>query len=137
MDQGALVENGAEGLIRIAEAFRARGLPIAGVYLIKLTSEDGFEDWIIRLVSDQYVQNLGRRMVSELIQLRRESALPRVSPGVRFDVVSSDDAEASRVIDYTRRLGGPPAEIRDAMWRGLFIEYALVASVPQASFAVV
>ena len=37
MDQVTLVEDGAEGLNRIAEVFRSRGVPVTGVYLIKVT----------------------------------------------------------------------------------------------------
>jgi hypothetical protein len=135
MDQDVLVEGGAEGLDRIAEAFRSKGLPISGVYLTKLTSHDGFEEWIIRLIaSARAVPDLKRQMIYALVELRRENKLPRIEAGVRFDIVDPVNGEASRIIEYTRRLGGAPALIRDTMWKGLFIEYALVASVPQADF---
>lgn len=136
MDQDALVDGGVEGLARIAEAFRSKGLPVSGVYLIKLTSHDGFEAWIIRLIADRVrvVPDVKRQMIFALVELRRENALPRIETGVRFDIVDTKNDEASRIIEYTRGLGGPPAVIRDAVWKGLFIEYALVASVPQTDF---
>jgi hypothetical protein len=137
MDQEALVEGGADGLIRIERAFQASGLAISGIYLIRLTSHDGFEEHVIRLVSDQKTPDLTRKMIVELIKLRRNKDFPKVDPGVRFDMVSAGDLEASRIIDYARRLGGHPVVIRDAMWKGLFIEYALVAGLPQADFAAV
>jgi hypothetical protein len=75
-------------------------------------------------------------MVSKLVQLRRENALPRVSSDVRFDVIASDHLEAARVCDYARQFGELPVVIRDTMWKGLFIEYALVAQLPQVATAV-
>jgi len=136
MDQIALVEGGAEGLNRIAELFRSKGVPVSGVYLIKLTSEDGFEKWVIRLIADRETPDLKRKMIHELVRLRRDSRLPRVDPSVRFDIVSSTEPEASRIVEYARQLGGPPVVIRDAAWKGLFVEYALVARVPHTSAAV-
>ena len=136
MDQVTLVEGGTEGLNRIAEAFRSKGVPVSGVYLIKVTSQDGFEHWIIRLVVDRKTPDLKRKMIHELVRLRRDNRLPKVDPSVRFDVVSATDLEPSRVIDYAQRLGGAPVLIRDANWKGLFIEYALVASIPRTKVAV-
>lgn len=136
MDQDTLVEGGGKGLARIADAFRARGLPVSGIYLIRLTSEEGYAEWVIRLLSDSKMPGLTRQMIDKLVQLRRENALPEVSPGVRFDMISSDHVEAARVIDYARQIGKLPVTIRDTMWKGLFIEYALVAQLPQATFAV-
>lgn len=119
---------------RIANAFRSKGLPVSGVYLIKLTSNDGYEERIIRLIVDRETPDLKRQMIYKLVELRREGLLPQVDLGIRFDVVTAADSEAARIIEYTRRLGGPSALIRDTMWKGLFIEYALVASVPQTDF---
>jgi len=61
------------------------------------------------------------------VPLRRERALPRTDNSVRILIPHVDDIEASRGIDYAQRLGRPPVIIRDAMWPGLFIEYAVVA----------
>ena len=74
-------------------------------------------------------------MISELVRLRQQNSLPQVDSSVRFDLVSLQDTEASRVLEYARKLGDPPVVIRDAMWKGLFIEHALVAEVPQVNLA--
>jgi hypothetical protein len=137
MDNDTLVAGGAGGLDRIAECFRLKGIPVSGIYLIKLTAENGFEDWIIRLVSDHKTADMTRRMVQALVQLRRDdNCLPHVDSRVRFDLVSRTEPEPERVLDYAARLGGFPVTIRDAMWKGLFIEYALVPSVSQPNFAI-
>lgn len=133
---GGLIEGGAEGLTRIAQAFRSRGIDVSGVYLIKLTSGDDSTDWVVRLVTSQQSPGAVRKMISELVQLRRENALPLMDPRVRMDIVSSEDPEAARVMDYARRLGSIPTIIRDVMWNGLFIEYALVAMIPHPNMAV-
>jgi hypothetical protein len=49
--------------------------------------------------------------------------------------VSLEHVEASRVIEYARRLGEPPVVIRDAMWDGLYIDYALVAEFEPSTAA--
>lgn len=136
MDQNALVEGNGEGLLRIASAFCAKGLPISGIYLIRLASEEGHVQWVIRLLSDAYFPDLTRQMIWKLVELRRESVLPDVNSLVSFDLISSAHPEAARVCDYARQLGKLPLVIRDTMWKGLFIEYALVAQVPQAAEAV-
>jgi len=135
MDPGSLVEGGWEGLVRIANAFRSSGLPLTGIYLIKRSLPDGDEEWVIPLVSDEKDPALARRMVDELIRLRRDQALPWIDPAVRIKIANSDDPEVSRVIGLAQRLGEPPIMIRDTMWDGLFIEYAMVALVPERAVA--
>jgi hypothetical protein len=135
MGKSPLVDFGAEDLTRIAQAFRERGLPVTGIYFIISTSDDELEDRIVRLVVDHMPLNMKRQMIYEVVNLRREGRLPDFAAGVRFDLVEPFDDEAGRVIDYTRRLGGPPAIIRDVLWKGLFIEYAIVAEVPQTELA--
>jgi hypothetical protein len=134
MDQVAVVDGDANGLLEIMEAFKARGLPVEGVYLIVLTSDDGFVERIIRLVVPHRSHDLNHRMIAELVKLRRQGKLPRVDESVRFSLISADDPEADRVADYARRIG-VPGTVQDVMWRGLFIEYALVAKVPQMAAA--
>lgn len=136
MDQDVLVEGGASGLLRIQQAFQSKGLRVVGIYIIKLTSHDGYEERVIRLVCDPENGDLTRAMIGQLVELRRDKEFPKVDTGVRFTVVGTNDMEAARIIDYAKQLGGPPVVIRDAVWHGLFIEYALVASVPQADYAV-
>ena len=136
MDQNALVEDGDEGLIRILEAFASRGLNYTGIYLIALISNEGAVDNVIRLISASDLPNQNRDMIYELVRLRRDNKLPWVDTKVRFSVVSESDMEAARLIDYVQQLGKVPTIIRDSMWKGLFIEYALVAKIPQSDFAV-
>ena len=133
MDQDVLVAGGADGLNRIADAFRAKGVPVTGVYLVKLTSDDGYQEWVIRLIADAATGDAQRQMIYNLVELRREKTFPRTDFGVRFDLVDPNDLEASRIIDYARRLGPLPVTITNAMLKGLFIEYALVARIPQTS----
>ena len=44
-------------------------------------------------------------------------------------VFKSDHLEAKRVADYTRKMKKLPLRIRDVLWDGLYIEYALVAEM--------
>ena len=78
------------------------------MYLIKVTSQDGFEYWIIRLVVDRKIPDMTRKMIYELVRLRRDNQLPKVDPSVRFDVIARTELEASRIIDYARSLGAHP-----------------------------
>ena len=135
MDPLSLVEGGADGLVRIAEAFRGKRLNVSGIYLIKMTGHAGDERWVIRLVTEEKSPHVKRRMIVALVSLRREGALPRIDDSVLLDTVHVDDFETVRIVQYTEALGGPPAVIRDVMWQGLFIEYAVVALVPERETA--
>lgn len=135
MDSIGLVEGGVEGLVRIAVAFRAAGIPVTGVYLIKFTTDDNEDQWVLRLVVQETSADLDRRMVTQLVALQRDRALPLIDPLIRIHIAASDDAEVSRVLDYAERLGGPPVIIRGVMWQGLFIEYAVVALIPERNAA--
>ena len=135
MDPLSLVEDGVKGLTRIADAFRSRGLRFVGLYLIKDTGHAGDETLTIRLITDVKGPDEKRKMIATLVDLRRERALPWIDSSIGFDLVHIDDPEASRVIEYAQRLGGPFAIIRDTMWQGLFIEYAAVAVIPARDMA--
>lgn len=135
MDPLSLVEGGAEGLIRVVEAFRAKRLKVSGIYLIRQTGHAGDERWVVRLLTDEKSPQMKRSMIAALVGLRRERALPWIDDAVQFDIVHVDDPEPARVIQYAQALGGPPVLIRDAMWQGLFIEYAFVALVPKRDAA--
>ena len=135
MDPLSLVEGGADGLVQVAEAFRTKRLNVAGIYLIKQTGHAGDERWIIRLVTEEKSPHLRRSMIVALVSLRREGALPRIDESVQFDIVHIDDPESVRVMRYAQALGGAPAVIRDVMWQGLFIEYAVVALIPERDAA--
>jgi hypothetical protein len=121
MDQNTLVEGGDAGLVAIADAFRATAFPVAAVYLIKRTSVDDRDDWVVRLVLSPFRPDVGRDFLYKFAQLRREKKLPFIDDDVRVNAVPPEDVEASRVLDYARRLGGPPVVIRKAVWDGLYI----------------
>lgn len=135
MDPLLLVEGGVDGLVRIAEAFRSKRVNVSAVYLIKVTGHAGDERWVIRLVTDEKSPHVRRNMIVALIGLRREEALPRIDDSVRVDIVHIDDPEPMRVIQYAQALGGSPVIIKDSMLQGLFVEYALVALVPERDAA--
>jgi hypothetical protein len=131
MDPNAMVTGGSAGLRAIADAFRMNNFAIQGIYLIKITSDEGYEDWVVRLITSKRA----RDMINLLVRLRREKQLPAINSRVRFDVIQADDAEASRIIEYSRRMGDVPVEINGALIDGMFIEYALVADYPGADAA--
>jgi hypothetical protein len=136
MDPSALVEGGAKGLVRIAEAFRSAGISIVAIYLIKVAGHDGDDEWWeLRLVSEDKSPDLNGRMIRELVELERAGRLPWIDHYVRFFIASIDDPEASRVIDYAQQFDRLPVVIRDVMWKGLFIEHALVAMVAERKAA--
>lgn len=131
MDMFSLVEGGPDGLVRIAEAFRGKGVNVVGLYMIKTTSHDDEVRWTIRLITDQKSPHIQRNMIVSLIDLRRTKALPWVDDRVLIDIVNLDDPEASRIVEYARALGGrTPVIIQDEMWDNLFIEHAVVAIIP-------
>ena len=74
-------------------------------------------------------------MLTQLVAMQRDRTLPLIDPMIRIHIAASDDTEASRVLDYAERLGGPPVIIRGMMWQGLFIEYAVVARIPERNAA--
>ena len=135
MDPNVLVEGGAEGLVRIADAFRKGGFQVSSVYLLKLVTPDGDERWTVTLVSEDKRPDLNGAMIRHLVQLEHDGALPRIDSWVRFRAATFDDPEASRVIDYAQQFNRLPVLIRDVMWQGLFIEYALVALAPERETA--
>ena len=53
MDSIGLVEGGVEGLGRIAVAFRSAGIPVTAVYLIKFTTDDDEDRWVLRLIVEK------------------------------------------------------------------------------------
>ena len=80
---------------------------------------------------------LERGFISELVRLRRDKKLPFIDQQVRVDAVSPEHVEATRVLDYARRMGEPPVVIRNVTWDGLSIDYALVAEYDHSTAAAV
>jgi hypothetical protein len=112
-----------EQMRKIAQALRGEGFVIHAVYLIKLVSEDGHADWVIRVVTPRR----SRDVVYKVFELRRENKIPAFDQKIRIDAVSPDHVEASRVLAYARRSGRLPVEIEGALLDGLLIDFALVA----------
>jgi hypothetical protein len=135
MDQNALVEGGRDGLVAVADALCGAGFPVRAIYLVKRTGEDGYPDWSITAVLSPFAPGMEVELVEAYVRLRRAGRLPHIDRSVRVNGVSLEHVEASRVIEYARRLGEPPVVIRDAMWDGLYIDYALVAEFEPSTAA--
>jgi len=135
MDQNTLVEGGDAGLRAIADQFRRSGFPVDSIYLVKRTSVDGGVDWVVNAVVSPFRPGLDRDFLYQLVRLRREDRLPFVDEQVRLNAVSPDHVEAKRIIDYARRMGEPPVVIRNVLWDGLYIDYALVAEYDRTTAA--
>ncbi len=131
MDPGSLVEGGEAGLRKIAQAFRDDGADVQGIYLIRLRSEDGIAEWIVRIITGEDV----RSMIYRHVKLRRAGKLPRFFVPVRYDYLRADNPEASRIIEYANEMGEPTLTIEDGAWRGMYFEYVFVASYPRKDTA--
>lgn len=126
-----LVEGGAEGLDRIAEALRQQGLPIEGVYLVRLGFEDGGSEWVIRIVSPATDQ---RSILVPALSLRRAARLPAINEKVRFSPLRPDHPEAARILAYARKYRERPLQLEGIGLDGLYVDYALVgSSIPAAA----
>lgn len=121
----------AEGLRRIAEALRAEGIGVEAVYLIKLVSDEGDVDWVIRIVTSRK----SREVVLKIFDLRRGGRIPDFGDKVRIDPVPATHPEASRVIAYARRFADLPVEIETVILDRMLIDYALVADISKVGAA--
>lgn len=132
MDTSALVENGPNGIERIVSLLEQRGIHILGAYLIGTTvADDEFEEIKLRIVTEDE----GQRVRLAYAGLRRDGLLPQMSEDVTTTPIRPDDLEASRVLDYARQIGRPPVRIRGVVWKGLYIEDALVVRYPEHATA--
>ncbi|MDJ0447214.1 hypothetical protein [Methylocystis sp. JR02] len=122
---------GAEGLCRIAEALRAEGIGVEGVYLIKVVSDEDDVDWVIRIVTSRK----SREVVLKVFDLRRAGRIPEFGGKVRVDPVPATHPEASRIIAYARRFAELPVEIETVILDRMLIEYALVADIERVGAA--
>ena len=135
MDQDTLVAGGAEGLRTLEQELRAANFPVEAIYLIKRTSVDDENDWVIPVVLSPFILGSDRDLIYEVARLRRNKKLLFIDEQVRIIAVPRDHIEASRVIDYARRMGEPPISIRNVHWNGIYIEYALVADYSRSTAA--
>jgi hypothetical protein len=132
MDPNTLVEGGVAGLLQIEKVFKDAGAKVDGIYLVLLrSSEDDSTEWVLRMITDEPK----RDMIVHHVRLRRDHMLPWVSNRVRFDYVPRDHIEASKVMDYAQAMNERPLVIEGVFWKGLFLEYVLVASYPERSTA--
>ncbi len=130
MDSLELVKCSVDDLKQIASALRSVGVDVQGIYLIKLTSVEGHVEHLVRVICDVGGMKFDSRdFVHKVIELRRTGKLPDIDDSIRIDCLRSDDLEAKRVADYTRKMKKLPLRIKDVFWDGLYIEYALVADM--------
>lgn len=130
MDSLELVNCSADDLKQIASALRSVDVDVQGIYLIRLTSVEGNVETLVRVICDIGGMNFDSRdFVHKVIELRRDGKLPDIDEYIRISCVQSDHLEAKRVADYTRKMKKLPLRIRDVLWDGLYIEYALVAEM--------
>ncbi len=114
-------------MLQIENAFKDDGAKVDGIYLVILRSlEDDATEWVLRLITDESK----RDMIARHFRLRRDHKLPWLSDRVRFDYVPRDHIEASKVMDYAQAMNERPLVIDGVFWKGLFLEYVLVADYP-------
>lgn len=131
MDTNALVEGGPEGLRRIVAALENEDIDIRGAYLIKTTSVEDFTRISFRIVTD----NDPRSVIFKFVQLRRDGRIPHIADEISISPVRPNHIEASRVLDYAKRMGSLPVVINGVYWDGIFIEDAVVVNRPSAAHA--
>ena len=128
MDTGALVEGGVAGLRKIVGALEQEGVAIVGAYLIRTTSwDDQSQRTDFRIVTKDDI----RDVLYKFVRLRGEGQLPEYSNSITLTPVRPDNYEASRVLDYARRVGKPTVTIEGVPSDGLYIEDAVVVKYPQ------
>jgi len=104
MDSDILVSD--QALQQIVSTLENEALGIQGAYLIKMTSDEGFEHRSFRVVS----RAEPREIIFKYIRLRREGQIPGLPEDVAFTPVHPNDREASRVLDYAAQMGTPLVE---------------------------
>jgi hypothetical protein len=121
-----LVTLDAVDIRRVADAFRRAGVNVEGAYLIKTTSDENSAFWSIKVVT----RHDSRDFIYKLVDLRRTGALGKAGYDISINAEKPTSIEASRVLDYAAQFNRAPVKIRGVYWKGLFIEYALVAEGP-------
>jgi hypothetical protein len=126
MDPATLVEGGVDGLRHIVQALEERGVPIVGAYLIKSTSDSGYEDVALQIVTTM----LSHEVIHRFVTLKHEGKLPRLDWRVRIDAADPFSNEASRILKYASEAGTPVVNIRGAGLDGVYVEEAIVVKWP-------
>ena len=120
--------------VQIASALRSVDVEVQGIYLIRLTSVEGYVEDLVRVVCDVGGKKFDSRdFVHKVIELRRNGKLPELDQSIRIDCIRNDHLEAKRIADYTRKMKKLPLRIKDVFWDGLYIEYALVAEMSEVN----
>ncbi len=122
MDTNLLVAGGDEGLRRIAEGLERNGVRLNGAYAIRVTTPDGVAYVHFTVVTDDDP----RTVIFKYGDLRKRNIVPSLASHVRFSPRRSNYVEADRVLDYARKVGSPIVRITNVIWRGLYIEDAVV-----------
>lgn len=125
MDTAALVRT--DDLVRLVDVLEKHKVPVEGAYLIKLTSEDGYEDFVFRVVTPMP----SHPFVFKLVELRRDGMLPEIDQRVRVSAERPGSPEATRILGYAAEVGAPVVTIKGAGLHGLFVEDAVVVKWPE------
>jgi hypothetical protein len=122
MDLSALVEGGIDGMKSIVGALEAGGVNVRGAYLIKTTSDNGYEDLVFCVVTTDEQ----RKVINLAADLKRAAKLPSIDSKVRFAAARPSSTEASRIMAYAAEVGSPVVTIQGVGLDGLYVEDALV-----------
>ena len=126
MDPIEMVRCSADDLLRISQAMKGIGVEVEGIYLLKLTADDDTVFWKIRAVTTHDP----RDFIFKFAELQNAGKIPSFDSDIGIKAVPPDDPEAQRILDYARQFRSAPVVISNSAWKGLYIEYALVAEAP-------
>lgn len=126
MDTVEMVTCTADDLLRISHELKATGVDVQAIYFIKVTTVEDSVFWNIRVVTTHDP----RDFFYKLWELRKAGRIPSIGTDVRIKAVRPDTVEAERVLEYARQFREAPVVISNVAWKGLYIEYALVAEAP-------
>lgn len=121
-----MVRCSADDLLRISQEMKRVGVDVQAIYFLKVTSNEDSVFWNIRAVTthDSY------DFVYKFSELQNAKKIPRIDSDIRIKAIRPDDPEAERVLEYARQFREAPVVISNVAWKGLYIEYALVAEAP-------
>ena len=116
----------ADDLLRLSKELKRSGVDVRAIYFIKVTTIEDSVFWNIRVVTDHDP----RDFFYKLWELRKAGRIPSIDPDIRIKAVRPNSIEAQRVLEYARQFRVAPVVISNVAWKGLYIEYALVAEAP-------
>ena len=115
-----------DDLLRISHGLKRGGVDVQAIYFIKVTTAEDSVYWNIRVVTTHDP----RDFIGKLVELQNAGKIPSIDSDIRIKAVRPDNPEAERVIEYARQFRAAPVVISNVAWKGLYIEYALVAEAP-------